>query len=255
MKTLHIVKRLVLPSLLVIFLAGCELFGSSDPEPGTVSFEIANRINSTDLVMNEQNYQSSAGHDYSVTLVEYIITNIAIVDKDGAHFTLKDAHYVNQEDPSTHTLPAVEIPAGTYNVIEFTFGVEGNDNVFGTLERTTDYDNMMWPMMMPMGDGQTERYHYMRFEGRYGTDGAFRIHTGPSGGNDYSFKVELPLGGLEINGQDWQIGVSMNLDQWLTEPNEWNFDDFGMIMGNPHAQSLIYNNGHSVFKLGFTDFQ
>ena len=46
----------------------------------------------------------------------------------------------------------------------------------------------------------------------------------------------------------------MNLDQWLTEPNEWNFEDFGMIMGNQHAQNLVYQNGHSVFKLGYTDF-
>ena len=103
-------------------------------------------------------------------------------------------------------------------------------------------------MMMPMGDGTTERYHYMRFEGRYGTDGTFRIHNGPSGGGDYSFAVTLPIN-LEVDGNTASVQIDMNLDQWLTAPNVWDFDDYGMIMGNQGAQSLLQENGASVFSV------
>ncbi len=240
------------PSLLLLFFAGCDLFGSKDPESGMVTVEFSNRVNSQDLALNTQNYNSSAGHSFNVTLIEYIITDITLHNKNGAFVSLSDAHYINEEDASTHSVSAVEIPAGTYTSIQFTFGIDNAKNEFGNLERTIDLDNMMWPMMMPMGDGTTERYHYMRFEGRYGVDSVFRMHTGPSGGNDYSFDVELPLD-IDIDSQDWTIGISMNLDQWLTNPNEWDFDDYGMIMGNQTAQNQIYDNGHSVFALGFTN--
>ncbi len=248
MKLRHHLYRVILPALLLVFLAGCDLFGSDDPEAGTVTVALSNQIGSQDLVLNQRSYTSAAGHDYDVTLVEYIITNIALRNTDGTLVTIATAHYVNEEDASTHTLAPVDVPAGTYDAVQFTFGVEGASNVFGALERSTDFDNMMWPMMMPMGDGTTERYHYMRFEGRYGTDGVFRIHTGPSGGNDYSFETVLPVD-IEVDGDNWNVDISMNLDQWLTSPNDWDFDDYGMIMGNPAAQTLIYDNGHTAFGL------
>ena len=252
MKPLRHLSRVTLPVLLLIFLAGCDLFGSKDPEPAAVTVELSNKIGTQDLALNQQDYTSAVGHDYSVTLVEYIITNIALRNEDGELVDLASAHYFNEEDAATHMLAPVEVPAGTYTAIEFTFGVEGVSNVFGNLARTPDYDNMLWPMMMPMGDGTTERYHYMRFEGRYGSeDGTFRIHVGPTGGNDNSFEVELPLD-VSVDGKDMTVGVTMYLDQWLTAPNDWDFDDYGMIMGNQAAQTLIYDNGHSVFGSGAT---
>ncbi len=248
MKKPYSLSHIILPCLLVFFLAGCELFGSKDPEPGRLTVEISNQIASEDIALNEQIYTSTAGHNFSITLIEYILTDIALVDEDGNVVPVAAAHYVNGDDATTLNLDPVEVPAGRYTSLQFTYGITGEDNVFGALERTQDFDNMLWPMMMPMGDGQTERYHYMRFEGRYGTDSVFRIHNGPTGGNDYSIDVSMPID-IDVDGQDWTAHIKMELDQWLTAPNTWNFDDYGMIMGNPAAQSLLYDNGQSVFEL------
>ncbi len=239
----------ILATLLLLTVAGCSLFGSDDPEPGTVQIELSSHIGGQPLVLNQTSYMSPVGHDFSVTLVEYILTNVALRDENGNLVRLADVHYCNEENPDTHVFGGVEVPAGKYTSLTFTFGVSGQENVFGNLANTTDFDNMMWPMMMPMGDGATERYHYMRFEGRYGVDGAFRIHVGPSGGSDFSFDVEVPLE-VDLDGEDWNLGLVMNLDQWLTEPNDWDFADYSMIMGNQAAQSLIQANGASVFTLG-----
>ena len=249
MKTHNKVARLFIACILTLGLIGCDLFGSKDPEAGTIQVNVSNAINAEPLALNQAIYTSTAGHNYSVSLIEYILTNLAIRQEDGTLVSLESAHYCNEEDHDTHHVHEIELPAGRYTALSFTFGVDEAQNVFGNLERSTDLDNMMWPMMMPMGDGSTERYHYMRFEGRYGTDGVFRIHTGPSGGNDFSFDVEIPIE-LDVDGENWAVELVMNLDQWLTGPTTWDFDDYGMIMGNQAAQSIIQANGADVFSLG-----
>lgn len=242
----------VLTAFLILALAGCDLFGAKDPEPGTVSIDVSNKIDGQDLVMNQAAYTSAAGHTYSVTLLEYIITDVALRKADGTLFQLESAHYCNAEDHDSHQVTPQEIPAGDYTAVAFTFGIEQDQNVFGNLANTAEFTNMMWPAMMPMGDGTTERYHYMRFEGRYGTDGSYRIHAGPSSGNDYSFDVELPLT-MDVDGNDWEIEVAMNVDKWLDGPTVWDFDDYGFIMGNPAAQTLVQANGAAVFSIANTE--
>ena len=192
---------------------------------------------------------SAVGHQYNVTLLEYIVTDVKLEDEDGNMVDVTASHYLNAADSSTYAIRFVQIPPADYTNLHFTFGIDGAENVFGNLTSSVDYDNMLWPMMMPMGDGTTERYHYMRFEGRYGTDGVFRVHTGPSGGNDFSIDVSIPLT-MSVDDGIWNMQVVANLDQWFTQPNDWDFDDYGMIMGNPTAQNLVYENGENVFALG-----
>ncbi|NND72525.1 MAG: hypothetical protein HKN43_13195 [Rhodothermales bacterium] len=242
----------LLVAVLFLSFAGCDMFRSDDPQAGTISLEIVNMIDGQELVLDQELYTSSAGHDYSVSLIEYILTNVKLHRADGTVVSLDTAQYCNQEDHDSRHLDSEEIPAGQYDSISFTFGVDGAENVFGSLERTTDFDNMLWPMMAPMGDGTTERYHYMRFEGHYGVDKTFRIHNGPSGGSDYSFDVSLPIS-MDVDNQDWAIELQMNLEEWLTNPVDWDFDAYGMIMGNQAAQEIVQTNGSSVFSIGSVD--
>jgi len=239
-----------LPCLLMILLvSGCDLFGGNDdPEDGAVGVAFEHYGNDQIVTLDQSSHQSEAGHSFTVTLLEYIVTDIALTHEDGTVVSLKGSHYVNKDNPDTWTIASTTLAPGTYTSLSFRFGIEGSDNVFGTLERTLAVDNMIWPMMMPMGDGTTERYHYMRFEGRFGTDGTFRIHNGPSSGGDYSFPVSLPIN-LDIDGNTETIQVDMHLDQWLTGPNVWDFTDYGMIMGNPSAQALLQANGSTVFSV------
>ena len=240
-----------LPCLLMILLvSGCELFGGNDdPEDGVVDVAFEHYGNDQIVTLEQSSHQSEAGHSFTVTLLEYIVTDIALTHEDGTVVSLKGSHYVNKNNPDTWTIASTTIAPGTYTSLSFRFGIEGSENVFGTLERTLAVDNMIWPMMMPMGDGTTERYHYMRFEGRYGTDGVFRIHTGPSGGNDYSIDVSLALN-MNVDGDDWSLDLISNIDEWLSTPHQWDFTDYGMIMGNQTAQNLVYENGHDVFEVG-----
>lgn len=227
-------------------LPGCD--SSDAEEPGTVTFVLSHSVDDEALVTNQMQYTSAAGHTYGVSLLEYLISDVTLVREDGTEVVVAPVHYRNANDPATLQLIASDVPAGRYTNVAFTFGVNGEDNVFGSLPRTTSYDNMMWPAMMPMGDGTTERYHYMRLEGTYDASGAFLIHAGPSGGGDYSYEVTLPVD-LDVDGNAWEVVLQMNVNEWLTGPNTWDFDDYGVIMGNPSAQALLKANGSSVFSV------
>ena len=240
-------RRSLTGLFLILMVTGCDLFGSSDdPESGQLNVSFHHYANNQSIALEQSSHTSAAGHAFSVTLLEYIITDLSITHEDGTVVSLTDARYVNQADPTSSIIESESIEPGRYTSLSFTYGVKGTENVFGTLARTAEMDNMLWPMMPPMGDGTTERYHYMRFEGRYGTDGTFRIHNGPSGGNDYSFDVTLPID-VDIDGNTETVQINMNLEQWLTGPNVWDFDDYGMIMGNAGAQALLQANGATVF--------
>ena len=244
------IVRFLTAAFMLVMIAGCDLFGSSDdPESGSLNVTFQSYANSQTVSLEQSSHTSAVGHSFTVTLLEYIISDLTITHEDGTVVTLADAQYINQSDPASGVIEIPSLEPGRYTSVSFTYGVDGSENVFGTLERTPEMDNMLWPMMPPMGDGTTERYHYMRFEGRYGTDGTFRIHNGPSGGNDYSFEVTLPVD-MEIDGNSATIQINMNLEQWLTGPNNWDFDDYGMIMGNAGAQALLQANGASVFSVG-----
>lgn len=242
-------KEILFSLLLLLLVSGCDLFGGNDdPEEGFVEVTFEHYANDQPVMLDQSTHSSDAGHSFTITLLEYIVTDLALTHEDGAVTTLKASHYINKDNPETSNVSSGALAPGKYTSVSFRFGIEGSQNVFGTLERTTSLDNMVWPMMMPMGDGSTERYHYMRFEGRYGSDGTFRIHNGPSGGGDYSFSVSLPID-LEIDGNTTNLQIDMHLEQWLTVPNVWDFDDYGMIMGNPSAQALIQANGATVFHI------
>ncbi len=140
---------------------------------------------------------------------------------------------------------AANVPGGQYAALRFTFGVPADR----TLPNTSDFNNMAWPA--GMGGG----HHYMRLEGLY-SDGdetlAFLSHTGPSGGEDYTFSVELPLS-LSVDGDAVDIHVVMDLNQWYEDPHPYDFVGRGMIMGNQDAQSVHQANGASVFRIGTAD--
>ena len=56
MKTQKSLLKTILPALLVVFMAGCDLIGKEDPKPGTLTIAFSNQINGQDLVLEEQNY-------------------------------------------------------------------------------------------------------------------------------------------------------------------------------------------------------
>ncbi len=234
-------RRLVLTAC--CFLA-C---GGSDDDQGKVTVHFNHTVANADLEPEDILYTNAAGNEYGVTRLEYIVSAIALETAGGKRVELAEFHYRNAFVSATRSISA-KVPGGEYTALRFTFGIDGTKNETGALPNVDYLNNMAWPA--PMGGG----YHYMRLEGLFRTDdgqGAFLTHTGPAGGEDFSFAIALPLS-LTVSGDEWAISVVMDLNEWYDAPSLYDFNDRGGIMGNADAQLTLQGNGSTVFSLAPT---
>ncbi len=224
------------------FLLAC---GDSDDDQGEVTVHFNHTVAGADLQHEDILYTNAAGNEYSVTRLEYIVSDIALETAGGKHIELAEFHYRDAFVDATRSIVA-QVPGGEYAALHFTFGIDGAKNETGALPSVDHFNNMAWPA--PMGGG----YHYMRMEGLFRTDdgeGAFLTHTGPAGGEDFSFAVSLPLS-LTINGDESTIPAVMDFNEWYAAPTLYDFSGRGGIMGNADAQLTLQGNGVTVFSLG-----
>ena len=232
-------------ALLLVSLYGC---GDDDKDDaGTVTVSLEHVVDGEDLTLHSDEYANAAGNRYEVLTLEYITSDFRLIDADGGAVPIKDRHYRDAARPATQKFTAVKVPAGDYTALAFTFGITGEDNLTGALPNEADYNGMAWPDVIGGG------YHYMKLEGNFAAgdeEGAFLVHTGPSGGIDYSIDLHLPIV-LHLDGDEWAIQVVMDINEWFTEPNVYDFAGRGGIMGNADAQTLLQENGTSIFSLGF----
>ena len=242
----HLMNRLVVTSAaLSCCLFGC---GDDDGDAGSISIHLNHEVDGTPLDVNTGIYTNTAGNSYNVTKLDYILSDVRLETTNGKTVLVREFHYANIHNPSSHIFTAAKVAAGNYAALLFTFGIDAAENIFGKLPNTAEFNGMEWPA--PMGGG-TARYHYMLLEGAYrsGNDsGSFLVHTGPSAGTDFSVRVRLPLA-LSIDGGEWKIDVVMNINNWFSDPNVYDFVGRGGIMGKTDAQLALQENGGMVFTL------
>ena len=223
------------------FFVAC---GDDHDDAGTLTIHFDHQIAGRPLDVDPMaSYANAAGNAYTVSLLKYIVSDLDLVRHDGATYRLRDQHYRDASSAGTASFTAIDVPAAEYSALRFVFGLAAERNTAGALPNTSEYNNMEWPA--PMGGG----YHYMRLEGLFDNGGdvqAFLSHLGPSGGGDFSFVVQLPLS-LLVDGDDSEVHVVMDVNEWFEDPHVYNFAGQGMIMGNADAQLIHQENGATVF--------
>ena len=230
-------------ALLLSLLIGC---GDDNDDAGSVTLLLDHTVAGQALALDDTDYTNEAGNNYQITKLEYILTTITLLQADGKRFELATQHFRDARSTSTQLIHADKVPGGTYTALSFTFGIAAADNLTGALPNIAAFNNMAWPDAMGGG------YHYMKLEGNYqaaDTTGAFLVHLGPSSGGDFSIAIELPLT-LEINGDDWDIHLSMDINEWFTNPTTYDFVGRGGIMGDVVIQEALRQNGGTIFSLG-----
>ena len=219
------------------------------PPEGTVVLELDHTVDGSPLVLDQLIYTNAAGNNYSVVLLEYVISNLALLPEGGTAghtVTSPEPRYRSHADPATRDVVLENVPAGHYSQLRFTFGLPAEQNVTGAFPEL-DLLGMAWPQQLGGG------YHYMRNEGLTGaTPGAFATHTGPTQGNDYSIDFDL---GVELSVADagtTYVTLEMDVNEWYANPNVYDFNDYGPILGNLTAQQILQANGADVFSVAPT---
>ena len=238
--------------LIVLGLAvGCSKNETPNPISANVNLHFAHLVDGNDVVLDRVLYSNAVGQDYSVKTIKYFISRVQLHTAENKTVDMEDILYVDvrTEESLSQTLEA-KIPEGNYTGISFVYGLVPDDNITGRF--TAPPESLMeWPV--PMGGG----YHYMKLEGEYvinDESNFYNFHAGMLNGQPYEVHVDLTSTAFTVKGQQVDLEIAMEIQNWFKNPNNWDFAYFGGgIMGNAEAQQTVHDNGQDVFNVNVID--
>jgi len=213
------------------------------PVPNEITFSLGYMVDANPFYLNSKIYMNKAGNKYSISRLEYYISQLCLIKPDSSKVLLKDYQYVNATVMETNKLTSKNVPAGKYIGICFNIGVDSIHNIEDGLPVNTDNVNMIWPMMMGGG------YHFLKLEGYFDDPGGvaygFAMHLGT---NSCLVPVKLFKEIFVAQDSNLEFNLTMNVNEWFQNPNIFDFNaDGNYIMGNAAAMLKIAQNGVDVF--------
>ena len=170
-------------------MASCtESIDIAPNEKGTLTINFNNTLNGEDVVLGTTKGNNASGESFTVSTLNYFISNISLTDSKGNEVKFPDNYYLIREaDPSSQSITLTDIPAGDYISMTYIIGVDSLKNVADVSSRTgvldpASYgnDNMYWSWNMG--------YIFFKIEGNSEiiTNDAkqFQFHIGGFGGKD-----------------------------------------------------------------------
>jgi hypothetical protein len=249
---------------LFAFLAFLAISTSScrkDDNGGKLIFTFVHRVGDADLIKDSMAYTNTAGNKYEVNELQYFISDVILWKEGSGHYLTSDSgvHYVDIDINSTlQWMPRQVFPAGSYDSVSFTIGLNETRNIQGYFVNPPERD-MFWPDVMGGG------YHYLKMNGKWMTSSSeikpFNLHLGvgmvsDSLGNDVFipnyFTVTLPLTACEIHETQLyrQFMIVMDVNSWFDTPNTWDWNLVGgQIMQNQDAMHAAAQNGKNAFSV------
>lgn len=211
------------------------------PEQG-VKLSVNYKVDQSDLSFNQFKYFNEAGYQYSVTKLQYYLSDIYLLRDDGSKLFLLSYHYFDAAILETNSLVLKDLPEGNYKGLLMNIGLIPSLNISEQLPVTSENINMQWPV--PMGGG----YHFIKLEGQYkdstGTHG-FAMHTG---GNSCLVPITLYHPIAIKYDSITPVELKMNINEWFRNPAVYDFNkDGNMIMGNGPLMLKFASNGTDVF--------
>ena len=271
--TAQVMKKTFLPVSLagIAFLLCCcsksgrQVDSPSQPARMVVSFRHA--VGSDPLVLDTLKYINSSGDRYKVTDLQYFLSDMVLHKQGGGLYTLSSnggIHYADARiDSSLLWFPTDGIPAGNYDSISFTFGLNAEKNISNRFPNPPERD-MSWPQVLGGG------YHYMKLNLVWKKDSMdhtlpFNFHLGIGQiyqGNNTNmdsitgyvqnfFRVSLPNSAFSIEeGQTMIVILTMDINQWFSGESEFDFAHYpNMMMQNEQAMQKACLNGRHAFSM------
>ena len=233
---------LVLP-FFCLLLFGCK----NEPAAPEVDYtlQIAYAVDGKPVLPETMKYTTQAGYLYSISKLEYYISDIRLQKTDGKIVSVAGAHYVNFLDNTTSLIRLPDDASGTYTSLTCNIGIGPDMNKTGALPNTLANANMAWPDQMGGG------YHFLKLEGKYeaGNGSGIKGYAMHLGKNDNLVKVTLTKD-FRLDKNRPQLTLVMNLNEWFRNPHTVDFevDGTASMYQQQYMQKLVLN-GATVFKL------
>ncbi|MBN8687025.1 MAG: hypothetical protein J0M10_08400 [Chitinophagales bacterium] len=265
-------KSIITLSAALLLLASCnrKMTPGSDGKDAsstlTLSFE--NYAGDKTVSMNGENYTNASGETFSVTLLQYFISNISLKKTDGTIITLpQDSSYflVKESLPASKQI-TLHVPKGNYTAVTFMLGIDSLRNTKPLSERTGILDpaggaeGMYW--------GWNSGYIFFKMEGhstaipdnKAGTK-KFRYHIGLFGGMNSPTvnnikNITLDLKEKQVAktgaGKNPVIRVHTNILQMFTGTENISIAKNPVVMVSPFSKHIA-DNYASMFSLAAVD--
>ena len=212
-----------------------------------LSLNFTHTIDGNILEADQMTYTNTAGQNYSVQTLRYLISNITLHSENGGKTILEEVHFVTISDPSTINLDIQNLNSPNYSAISFTMGLNATQNITDLYINESFFPSFTWPEFMGGG------YHYMQLEGDFNNVlQGYATHTGGTDGIDFSFTKEFPIS-LNIANPNTTVIINMEINNWYSNPNTISLTTDG-IMGDANKQALLQANGIAdVFSVNIND--
>lgn len=129
-------------AIAIVILSSCKKdsgSGIQTGDTGSVILEFDNVVGGNDLKLNIGTYINGSGESFTISTLDYFISNIVLERTDGTKYVVpKDDSYflIKEEDEDTHEIELDNVPAGDYNSFTFTIGIDSLKNTAPVEERT-----------------------------------------------------------------------------------------------------------------------
>ncbi len=124
--------------LLTFIIIGCKHDEINSNETGSIIIEFDNIAGDEDLEL-EKEYINSSGETFKLTKLNYYISNIKLRTTNGTEYVVpQDSSYflIMEDDFESQEVKINNIPAGDYNEITFTIGVDSLRSTMDVSKRT-----------------------------------------------------------------------------------------------------------------------
>jgi hypothetical protein len=188
---IHQLGALLLAAATTFSISSCTNESTVAPTgDGKLSIEFDNYVGTKNLVLNGTTYKNAAGEDFTVTMLNYYVSNFKLLKADGSSYTIpQDSSYflIREADKASQIVKLKNIPAGQYTGVEFMIGVDslrntlGLDKWYGVLDQGShDSEGMYWAW--------NSGFIFLKMEGMSpaapaNVNGRYRYHIGLFGGD------------------------------------------------------------------------
>ncbi|PSL45627.1 hypothetical protein CLV51_104333 [Chitinophaga niastensis] len=261
---------LILTTIAVLLLTACAK--KDDPIPSnnnkaTLSIQFDNIVGAKNLQLNTGTYINAAGETFTISLLQYYISNIKVKTGDGKEFVVPQdsSYFLVSEAAGASQFVKVQVPEGDYTSLSFVLGVDSLRSTMdiskrtGVLDPSTGMDGAMYW-------GWNSGYIFFKMEGISAAAPAdpsgqhkFRYHVGGFGGyaavtmnNIKTISIDLNAGGIPKVRQGRESNVHLMVDVLKMFNGATNisiannptvmFSDFSVKVANNYASMFSHDH-------------
>ena len=232
---------------------------------GKLTLKFDNVSGNQDLKLDSTTYTNSSGEDFTVSTLNYFVSNIKLTRDDGKTYTIpQDSSYflIRESDPKSQIVTLKQLPDGNYTGIEYIIGVDSLRSVSGIDKRVGALDPSGDPEDSGMYWAWSSGYIFLKLEGlsskATSANNKFYYHIGFFGGYDSKTvnnikSVKLDFAGnkaVVADGKVPQIRLIGDVQKVFNGPVPISIAKNPSIMFDFTLSSDVANNYKSMFSFG-----